>query len=256
MKLYVYHEYNDESAYGEQIIKLFENRQDALNHLRNRVETCLDIKLEDLNKIASDSDTVEQDYVSFDTSHGVNFFIVEEMASIPKTPEVGDTVTILEGPENIRGKHYIVKSGPTDIAGIEVFELEDIGLWPKLNMRVVSEKKPDHRTFTETITISRKEADRIEKYLNVEPQDEDECFGEDEIIDHEVTFEDGTRMAVQCCGVQYDEHASNLAWTQAVLFDKNGHELTCSEVGEDYTGEWKLDYDNNEYIVNVIVEPR
>ena len=105
------------------------------------------------------------------------------------------------------------------------------------------------KTFREEITISKELADLIDHYLNYEPKDEDECFGEREPpITETINFGDGIEMDVQCCGVRDEEGGCNTAWTQAVLF-YNGYEVCCSDVGDEFTGEWELeDAEGNKYV--------
>lgn len=106
--------------------------------------------------------------------------------------------------------------------------------------------------YKETITVSHEIAEKIKRYMNVEPENQDECLGEDEKFDYEVTFPDGKRMAVQVCGVQYRENEpGNTAWSQAVLWDENGRELAYTDVSEDFLGEWELDYDGVTYQIIV-----
>lgn len=105
--------------------------------------------------------------------------------------------------------------------------------------------------FEKTLYINKEEADRINKYLTVEPTCEDECLGEDITIIHTVQFDNGIEMDIKCCGVQYEErNESNLAWTEAVLFD-NGYQVCYTEPYDGYLGEWICEYDNDEYIVYV-----
>ena len=103
------------------------------------------------------------------------------------------------------------------------------------------------------IRISKKAAERIEGLLNNEPTSEEDCFGEDEKISYTATFEDGYEMDVEVCGVQYEEGGCNTAWTQAVLF-KDGSEVCCSDVSDNFLGEWELKTDDAIYSVNVLVE--
>ena len=107
--------------------------------------------------------------------------------------------------------------------------------------------------YTKTLKINKAEADLIHHYLTEEPKDWDECLDEDDTIAYSVKFEDGKEMDIKCCGVQYNEGESNLAWTEAVLFD-NGSEICCSEPSDEYLGEWELEEDGNVYAVNVVVE--
>ena len=106
--------------------------------------------------------------------------------------------------------------------------------------------------YNKTLYITRRESEIIHKYLTVEPTCEKECLGEDETISNEVVFPDGIRMAIDVCGVQYRENEpTNTAWTQAVLFSKEGSELTCTDVCEDYLGTWELEYEGRTYSVTV-----
>ena len=108
--------------------------------------------------------------------------------------------------------------------------------------------------YLEYIHVPQKTAERIIKYLECEPKDESECLDEDSTIDFEVRFEDGCRMAVQCCGVQYQEGESNTAWTQAVLFAENGIQLAYTDPEDTFFGTWELTYDDVKYIAIVNVD--
>lgn len=106
---------------------------------------------------------------------------------------------------------------------------------------------------TRILTISKADAETINQYLTVEPKSEDECLGEDTTISYTACFDNGIEMDIKCCGVQYHENESNLAWTEAVLFE-NGAEVACTEVEDEFIGEWVCEYDNDEYVVIVKVE--
>ena len=62
-------------------------------------------------------------------------------------------------------------------------------------------------------------------------------------------------MDIKCCGVQYEEGGVNTAWTEAVLF-KNGSEVCHSEPNEGFFGEWTLETNGDEYVVNVKIESK
>lgn len=72
-------------------------------------------------------------------------------------------------------------------------------------------------------------------------------------FDEEVTFPDGRRVAIQV--VSPNDPASESCWTQGVLFDKNGTELACTDVGESFADEYCLPYGDDEYVVEVVVTP-
>ena len=106
--------------------------------------------------------------------------------------------------------------------------------------------------FEKTIILTSREANAIRKLLTEEPKDTSECFNEDETIVYSAYFGDNILVDVKCCGVQFEEGKSNTAWTEAVLFE-NGSERCCTEVCDEYEGEWILEYNGNEYVVNVVV---
>ncbi len=68
-------------------------------------------------------------------------------------------------------------------------------------------------------------------------------------FDREVVFENGNRMAIQVCGPGRPDEES--CWTQGVLFDHDGNELGCTHCGDSFEGEYWVDYENDQYIVNV-----
>ena len=105
--------------------------------------------------------------------------------------------------------------------------------------------------YERIITISKKEAEQINKHLHVEPTCEDECLGENITIVHTATFDNGIEMDIKCCGVEYRaDEESNTAWAEAVLFD-NGNEICCTEPSDEYLGEWICEYNGDEYVVIV-----
>lgn len=106
------------------------------------------------------------------------------------------------------------------------------------------------------VEVPKDVLEQINRYLKEQPENESECFSEDDRITYTAKYEDGTEMDIDCCGVQYEEGGSNTAWTQAVLFNSNGRELCCSEVMDEYAGTWELEYDGKKYIAEVIAEER
>ena len=106
------------------------------------------------------------------------------------------------------------------------------------------------------IKLDKNDTFKIYAYLNHEPESEEECQGEDNTIIFSADFDNGYFMDIKCCGVQYMEEnkactTGNKSWTEAVLF-KNGAEVACTDVCDEFFGEWKIEYNDIEYIVNVI----
>lgn len=107
--------------------------------------------------------------------------------------------------------------------------------------------------FERVITINKTEAANINRYLTVEPEGWSDCLGEDETISYSANFPNNVEIDVKCCGVQFEEGESNLAWTEAVLF-VDGCEICCTDPMDSFFGEWFFDFDGNTYTVYVEVE--
>jgi hypothetical protein len=103
--------------------------------------------------------------------------------------------------------------------------------------------------FNANITVPTNIASQLEAFCHTPPLD---C-GRDEILfDQEVTFSDGIRAVVQVVAPNSPEDGET-AWTQCVLYDKNGRELSVSEPGESLIGPFHMDYFTDSYTVNVVM---
>ena len=89
---------------------------------------------------------------------------------------------------------------------------------------------------------------QICQYLQA--QSEDQYQGEDNTIIYTARFPDGMEMDVKCCGCQ-DE----ASWTEAVLFDQRGSEVSCTDVSDEYEGLWQLLYNGVLYTAQVRIDP-
>lgn len=98
--------------------------------------------------------------------------------------------------------------------------------------------------FVEHLQISRRDAAIINGYLQAKT--EEQFQSENETITHTVVFPDGNEMDIKCCGAQDD-----CSWTEAVLFNRNGSELCCSEVSDRYDGTWELEHLGRRYVAVV-----
>ena len=72
------------------------------------------------------------------------------------------------------------------------------------------------------------------------------------IFDREVVFPNGFRFAVQI--VSSTQPHLDPCWTQGVLFDADGFELACTDVGEDFLGEYIVEYGGDTYEVVVATD--
>ena len=115
----------------------------------------------------------------------------------------------------------------------------------------------NQKIYKKTVKIEKNLADKISQYLTEHDSYENWCesgLSEDRTISAAATFDNGYQMDVKCCGVQYDPNSTNTAWTEAVLFDDKGNELVCSDVSEDFFGQWELEHDGSKYIVDVEID--
>ena len=88
MKVYVYKEFNDSYAYGEELIEIYVKREDAVARLKKQVEEHFDNEYTFDQLLANDDtgeyiwdpndDQVSDDYVSLNEGGNGIFFIVEE----------------------------------------------------------------------------------------------------------------------------------------------------------------------------------
>lgn len=106
--------------------------------------------------------------------------------------------------------------------------------------------------YTERITISKEVAELVNRAVDYEPESaENVVLGEDDMIVYDASFPNGYSMDIKCCGVKFEPDTTNKAWTEAVLFNKNGAEVACSDVEDWYIGRWELENDGITYIVDV-----
>jgi len=103
------------------------------------------------------------------------------------------------------------------------------------------------REFRTAVFVPAKVMEQINGYLTA--QTEDEYQGEDNTITYTAKFPDGKEMDIKCCGCR-DE----ASWTEAVLFDERGNELTCTDVEEEFAGLWQLTCQGVTYIAVVTTD--
>ena len=104
--------------------------------------------------------------------------------------------------------------------------------------------------YRKVIYITKGEEKFCNKYLTVEPKSEEDCLPDGCQMVRTAEFDNGYEMDVKLCGVCYEEGGCNTAWTEAVLF-KNRCEVACTDVADEYTGEWELEHDGNKFVVEV-----
>lgn len=136
------------------------------------------------------------------------------------------------------------------------------GFWEFL-LEIAEQKKEEYmeqlkeavectpRTLEQTIKIPKKEMEYINKLLTMTGDEIYQKYGlkRDETIVHTAQFPDNIEVDIKLVICDGDD----TPFTEAVLF-QNGRECAMTPVEFEYDGEWCLEYDGNEYIVNVITE--
>ena len=100
--------------------------------------------------------------------------------------------------------------------------------------------------YTGKIVVDREKAEKLEEFCKNPPGN---CGDGEVLFDEEYTFENGNRVAVQVIASESPESES--CWTQAVLYASHGYELSMTDVGESFLGEYFIKQDEDEYVVNV-----
>lgn len=102
-------------------------------------------------------------------------------------------------------------------------------------------------TLRTEIALEQKELDFINELLSMTGDEIYEKHGlkRDETIVHTAVFSDGMQADIKL--VICDEEP----YTEAVLFDKNGFQKAYTDPEDEYTGDWKLEYDDVNYVVTV-----
>ena len=74
--IYVYKEYNEDAAYGEELIKCYDDKNAAMRYLKRRVNKAFGVK--NFKKLPHCvDDTLNDDYVSVYKSGCVHYWIIE-----------------------------------------------------------------------------------------------------------------------------------------------------------------------------------
>ena len=105
--------------------------------------------------------------------------------------------------------------------------------------------------YQQTLMYSEYATEGVQNLTNITGKEAYEKYGlkPDECIRESVYFENGVEVEIKIV-IPIDEES--YTWTEAVMYDKNGKYLGCTEPGEDLFGEWHLeDPEGNEYLVKV-----
>ena len=101
--------------------------------------------------------------------------------------------------------------------------------------------------------IHRDYLNELNRYLDAEPGEFPDIIDRDgrPLLDEEFPFHDGTGKYMVIQVIPPADMEGN-AYAQAVLFDKNGAELCCSEPEYSLDGEWEIEHDGTLYAVHVV----
>ena len=97
------------------------------------------------------------------------------------------------------------------------------------------------------IEIEQAEIERLEKTMR-DGKSLDGGKGKEPTYTWTAKFQDGTEVDVKVCDA---EEEGGGAWSEAVLFDENGCELSCTEPDDTLAGDWYLFDGDDMYIVHV-----
>lgn len=104
--------------------------------------------------------------------------------------------------------------------------------------------------YSEPVYITKEIADKIEQVMTYKHTDV--SFGEENTYTVGAEFPDDMEMEITFWGALYDHEGciSRTPCAEAVLYKENSG-VAC-RFAEIFTGEWKLVYDGNEYIADVV----
>lgn len=107
-----------------------------------------------------------------------------------------------------------------------------------------------------TVEIPESRLKEIDHYLTDEPVSADDCLSEDDTIIYTARFANGYEMDIKCCGVQFHDgpDETNTAWSEAVLFNPDGCEVTNNTGDYEFRGDWMLEHDGTVYITHVVAK--
>ena len=89
MKVYVYQEYCDGFAFGEQLLKIFKEKEHAKQYLRARVENYFETEWSRIKRECAfdrDCDTLKSDYVAVGDGDGNTLYWIIEPHNVSEKP--------------------------------------------------------------------------------------------------------------------------------------------------------------------------
>ena len=105
--------------------------------------------------------------------------------------------------------------------------------------------------YQRTIELTKEIADSYSKLIGITGEQAYSRYGlkGDEYISESFYFNNGVEAEIK---IVIPINEDSYTWTEAILWDKDGKYLGCTEPCEDFFGEWYLeDNEDNSYIVNI-----
>ena len=109
--------------------------------------------------------------------------------------------------------------------------------------------------YSKTIMIPHDRAGGIHNLENITGEDAYYLFGfsEDEAVTETAKFPNGYEMDIKLVVPDWESYT----WTEAVLFDQKGNQISFTEPSDTFMGEWNLeDEDGNSYTVILEESPK
>ena len=97
------------------------------------------------------------------------------------------------------------------------------------------------KTYRATVCVSESEIEEMRSLLSA-------GGGDDITFVYPAIFSNCMLADVKCCVTETS------AWIEAVLYNKEGQQLCCTEPCDgDILGEWNFKYNNDKYVVEVLM---
>lgn len=111
--------------------------------------------------------------------------------------------------------------------------------------------KIDKTIYNKNIYVDKDKLEYWKNMLNRDDIDYDEMKWKaySNVAIWTARFSDGCEMDIKVNTNDTDDHD---LFSEAILFDNEGYQLSFTDIAYDLEGEWKLEYGGNTYSVNIV----
>lgn len=95
--------------------------------------------------------------------------------------------------------------------------------------------------YNKQIKLTEREKEAVNYYL------QNTFYSYETLYTKTIVFDNGYFMDIMICA-----NCDDTPYTQGVLYNKDGQQLSFTDTDDNFPGEWILYADNNTYIVNII----